>query len=63
VTRAKPASAQAEAGNIKVVRGAWNDVFLRELETFPAPAAHDDQVDALSGALNALASERRIFIA
>jgi hypothetical protein len=42
-------SAQAEAGNVKLVRGLWNDEFLRVLENFPA-ARHDDEVDALSGA-------------
>ena len=48
-TRAKPVSAQAEAGNIKLVRGLWNDDLLRVLENFPV-AKHDDEVDALSGA-------------
>ena len=48
-TRAKPISAQCEAGNVRLVRAAWNDAFLRELEGFPV-AKHDDQVDALSGA-------------
>jgi len=48
-TRAKPVSAQAEAGNIRIVRGLWNDDFLRELENFPQ-GRHDDCVDALSGA-------------
>ncbi len=48
-TRAKPVSAQCEAGNIKLVRALWNAEFLRELENFPA-AKHDDAVDALSGA-------------
>jgi predicted phage terminase large subunit-like protein len=47
--RAKPVSAQCEAGNVKLVRGPWNDDFVRELEGFPV-ARHDDQVDALSGA-------------
>ncbi len=55
-TRAKPVSAQAEAGNIKIVRGSWNDDFLRELEGFPI-AKHDDQVDALSGAHSMLVSQ------
>jgi predicted phage terminase large subunit-like protein len=54
-TRAKPISAQAEAGNVKVVRGIWNAVFLRVLENFPA-AAHDDEVDALSGAHETLSA-------
>ncbi len=48
VTRAKPVSAQAEAGNIKIVRGRWNEAFIREIEAFPE--GHDDQVDSLSGA-------------
>jgi predicted phage terminase large subunit-like protein len=48
-TRAKPISAQAEAGNVKIVRGPWNDSFLRVLENFPI-AKHDDEVDGLSGA-------------
>ncbi|WP_435371435.1 phage terminase large subunit [Mesorhizobium liriopis] len=53
-TRAKPASAQAEAGNVKLVRGKWNDTFLDEVCSFPN-AQHDDQVDAFADALNELA--------
>ena len=49
ITRAKPVSAQAEAGNMKIVRGPWNEAFINELENFP-DGNHDDQVDALSGA-------------
>jgi predicted phage terminase large subunit-like protein len=48
-TRCKPISAQAEAGNVKIVRGLWNEDFLRVLENFPT-GRHDDDVDALSGA-------------
>jgi predicted phage terminase large subunit-like protein len=55
VTRAKPVSAQAEAGNIRVLRAPWNDAFFQELENFP-DGAHDDQIDVLSGAYNELAS-------
>lgn len=51
--RANPVSAQAEAGNIKLVRGPWNEAFLDEVGMFPN-AAHDDQVDALSGAFASL---------
>lgn len=51
VTRAGAASSQALAGNIKLVRGPWNAEFLAELHGFP-DLAHDDQVDALSGAVN-----------
>ena len=53
ITRALPASAQAEAGNIKLLRGKWNADFLLELENFPE-VSHDDQVDAMSGAFNLL---------
>lgn len=52
VTRAGPFSAQAEAGNVHVVRGPWNDAFFAELENFPE--GHDDQVDAAAGALQEL---------
>lgn len=52
--RAKPASAQAEAGNVKLVRGSWNEAFLDEICSFPN-AQHDDQVDAFADALNELA--------
>jgi predicted phage terminase large subunit-like protein len=61
VTRANPASAQAGAGNIKIVRGKWNDTFLSELENFPT-GSHDDQVDGLSGGVNALSEARKIIL-
>lgn len=53
ITRAKPASAQAEVGNIRVLRAAWNNEFFTELENFPE-GAHDDIVDVLSGGFNEL---------
>lgn len=55
---AKPLSAQAEAGNVKLVRGAWNDSFLRELEAFPE-GGHDDDVDSASGAFHMVAAVKR----
>ena len=64
--RARIASAQAEQGNIKLVRGKWNDEYLTELENFadwdmtddkPDTMPHDDQVDGTSGAVNFI-SER-----
>ena len=54
VTRAAPALARAEAGNIRLLRGDWNDHFLDELEAFPI-GRHDDWVDALADAINELA--------
>lgn len=52
--RAVPVSAQAQAGNVKIIKGAWNAELLEELEAFSGgeQASHDDQVDALSGAFN-----------
>ncbi len=47
--RAAPVAAQAEAGNLSLVRAPWNAALLEELEAFPL-GAKDDQVDALSRA-------------
>lgn len=54
VLRANPVSAVAERNNIILVRAPWNTLFLDELEVFPSAGAHDDQVDALSGAYKLL---------
>lgn len=57
VTRAGPLSAQAEAGNIILVRNPsrdWISQFLDELHGFPE-AKNDDVVDAASGAFKTLA--------
>jgi predicted phage terminase large subunit-like protein len=59
VTRAKPFRAQCEAGNVRLVRGDWNETYLQELEGFPM-GKHDDQVDASSCAFNALALRPQI---
>lgn len=56
VNRAMPFFAQAEAGNVRLVRGAWNSDFLDEIAAFPS-GAHDDQVDAASAAFNAIAHQ------
>lgn len=47
--RAIPIAAQAEIGNVYLVRGPWNDVFLGEACLFPN-SKFLDQVDALSRA-------------
>lgn len=54
VSRAEPFAAQAEAGNVKLLRGPWNQAYLEELCAFPL-AGFKDQVDASSGAFNNLA--------
>lgn len=53
-TRADGLAAQAEAGNVRLVRGPWNNEYIDELCAFPT-GVHDDQVDATSGAFNKLA--------
>lgn len=58
VFRAEPVAALAEAGNVYLVKGTWNANFLDEISTFPV-GSHDDQVDAVSGAVGAIASMRR----
>lgn len=52
-TRAAPLAAQAEVGNVRLLRGAWNEAFLDELTVFPN-GAHDDQVDAAAAAFDQL---------
>lgn len=54
-TRADPFAAQVNAGNVRLVRGAWNAAFVEELRAFPA-GKHDDQVDAASDAFNEIAT-------
>lgn len=52
VSRAQSILPEVESGNLLVPKGApWLDGFLHELCTFPN-SQHDDQVDALSQALN-----------
>lgn len=49
VTRFGPFSAQAEAGNVDVLRGDWNERWFTNLEGFPT-AKHDDTADSTSRA-------------
>ena len=51
--RAQPVAAAAENGLVKLVRGRHSEELLDELTAFPH-GAHDDCVDALSGAHNLL---------
>ena len=53
ITRAMPAATQVDAGNLCLVAAPWNDNFLAELRAFP-DSAKDDQVDALSRAVNTM---------
>lgn len=47
VTRMRPASSLAQKRGIALMRGAWNEAFLRELEG--CPGGLWDQIDSLSG--------------
>jgi predicted phage terminase large subunit-like protein len=51
ITRFSPFSAQAQAGNVKIVRGDWNGRWFDELEAFPE-AKHDDSADSTSRAFS-----------
>lgn len=57
ITRFSPFSAQAEAGNVKVLRGAWNERWFDVLEAFPE-ASHDDDADSTARSFNRLAGDR-----
>lgn len=52
-TRMLPLVAQAEAGNLYMMAGAWNDQYVDELCTLPN-GRYRDQADASSGAFNCL---------
>ena len=59
--RAMVVSSAAEAGRVKLVRAYWNEEFLNEFEAFPH-GAHDDQVDATSGAFAQISVDDFIFV-
>lgn len=57
IDRARPVSPRAEAGDIRLVRAVWNSDYLQEINGFTGDnKAHDDQVDATSGAYDMLVS-------
>jgi len=53
LTRFGPFSSQCRAGNVKILRGHWNDELFHVLEGFP-DLSHDDEVDACSTAMEML---------
>jgi predicted phage terminase large subunit-like protein len=54
VVRARPyASFASVADSVRLVRGAWNEPYLGEIEMFPN-SRYKDQVDGSSGAFNKL---------
>jgi predicted phage terminase large subunit-like protein len=55
LVRAKPLAAQAEAGNVKLLRGPWVEGWLRHMHGQP-DLEHDDIMDASAGAFYDLAT-------
>lgn len=60
--RAQPLADQCEAGNVRLIAGAWNGSYIEELIAFPM-ATLKDQVDASSGAFNKLSLNRGFVVA
>jgi predicted phage terminase large subunit-like protein len=58
ITRAKPFSAACENGLVRLLRGAWNGLFLDRLTGFGLPGVHDDVTDAADGAHSRLTKAR-----
>lgn len=56
-TRAAPVASQVNIGNVSIVSGSWNNVFLDELAGFPN-GQKDDQVDAFSRAFGMVGMAR-----
>ena len=52
--RARPFASQVQAGNVYLVRGEWNKVYIQQHHNFPQTKLKD-MVDASSGAFNILA--------
>ena len=61
VSRAMPWLAQAEAGNVNLLRGDYIADWLDEVASFPE-GGHDDQVDSMSGAYATLVEAREVII-
>lgn len=59
--RADPFASQAQAGNVKIVRGPWNTAYLEELRQFPR-GPHDDQVDGSSAAFAFLSRHKPVNV-
>ena len=56
--RAEPYAAQVAAGNVKLAKGDWNQMFIDEHKSFPV-GRYKDQIDAASGAFARLAINRQ----
>lgn len=61
IERAKPLAAQALAGNVHLLRGPWNKMFLDHMHGQP-DLPHDDIMDACSGAYDELTAPQEVSI-
>ena len=55
ITRAEPLASQWQVGNVVLLEGEWNELYMNEMEGFP-DMLHDDRVDASSDAFNEVAN-------
>lgn len=62
VTRFGPFSAQAEQGNVDVLRGPWNEIWFDQLEGFP-DLPHDDDADSTNRAFNTFLTRKSFAFA
>lgn len=58
VERARILASAAEQGHVKLIRGPWIGDYLDEAGAFPH-GSHDDQIDAVSGAMISLAGSEQ----
>ena len=58
-TRAEAVASQQEIGNVRLVRGQWNQKFIEEAAVFPN-SDFKDQVDAMSRAFHRLVARPRV---
>jgi predicted phage terminase large subunit-like protein len=59
VERARPWQMKAKDKKVKLVRGVWNNDFIREATAFPR-GRHDDDVDTVSGGVQMIAQATHV---
>ena len=57
----KPFADEAEVGNVVLLKRAWTEDFLFEIERVPDRRGHDDQADAAAGAFKYLAEIEEMY--
>lgn len=58
VQRATGFAKQVNAGNVRMIKAAWNRGLLTRLDAFPTDGVPDDEIDALADAFNELTSKK-----